>query len=178
MEIGNFNKDNLPEIDPGKMHTAAVAIETGKSLAGIVLMLFIFLKFNFLRIFEKSGDEFLRYMGMGFRVILIIFFVLLVISFIENLITLILLYSGEQDTSRMALLLKISGLMRSGGGFFFVFVFGAMFGGFGGFAAFAENVEKDENAENIGIVFMLIGIGICISAVVSFIKLLIKEMNS
>ena len=178
MEFRQFNRDDIPNINPEKLHTAVIAAEVGKSLAGLVLMIFVCVKLNFLQAFVNADDEFLHIMGIGIRVLLVIFFVLLLVSFIENLILLIFMARGEQDTPRMLMLLKISGVMRSGAGFFFMFVFGMLFGGFGAFAIFSTNVTKAEGTEIFGAIFMLIGIGLCISAIVSFVKMLIKELNS
>ena len=177
MEYNRFNRDDLSNrIDPAKLQTARVAAETGKALAGVILLVYFLTRFDFFRAFENSGDEFLHFMGSGLRVLVIIFLVLAVISFLENLLTLILLFRGNTDAPLVQMLLKISGVMRSGTGYFFMLIFGILFGGFGAFATFSTNVTKAEGTEIFGAVFMLIGIGICIAAIVSFIKMLIKEL--
>lgn len=161
-----------------RLQTAVYAASLGKSLAGLAMLVFMILKIDTLKFPAQDNSSFVIAFMTGMKILLFVFAAILAISVIQNVIALVIVVRGDEGSLFGERFLRIVTAVKSGLSYLFMAAFGVAFGGMGAFAAFAKDVQKDDGVEIFGIVFLLIGIGMVISSLVSGVKSVKADLNS
>lgn len=127
------------------------------------------------KVMLSQGDKTLNVFGNGFIILLILMMVLGVLSALRNLVTLILMITGNDTDGFGRKYIIVMGLMESNAGRMIQIVMGAIFVVFSVFAisSGADNLAEGSSVEGLYIVsgvFIAAGLGLAIAGIVGMIK--------
>ena len=172
----NFNMNN-GELNPENEKTlniAAAGVGVVKYLVAAGVMLYILFGNRLLDKFEETGDQVMMTAAGAMKIMLAAFLVMCVAALVQNLILLIILLKGDQETDFGMRFIKISGVIQQSAGNVIQFVMGALFAVVGIWSMTgADGMVKEGDEKGfliVGAIFAVAGIGCAIGAVIGIIK--------
>jgi hypothetical protein len=137
-------------------------------------MLYILFGNDLIDKFEGTGDQVLMSVAGAMKIMLAAFLIMCVAAFIQNLILLIILLKGDQETDFGMRFIKISGVIQQSAGLVIQFVMGAVFAVVGIWSMTGAGGVIKEGDENgfliVGGIFAIAGIGCAVGAIIGLVK--------
>ena len=161
-------------MDDNNIRKAAAAMGVIKYGIAVAVIIYILATNIILPRFAETGDPVFMTVGSGMKVMLIAFLVMSAAAFVQNLIALIIMVKGDEETDFGSRYLIITGVIGKCAGQVIQLVMGILFAFLGIWSMTGASGMIKEGDEKgfliVGGIFAVAGIGCAIGAVVGLVK--------
>ena len=168
-------------MDDRQIRKAAAAAGVIKYGIAMAAMIYILATNIILPKFAETGDPVFTAVGSGMKVMLIAFLVMSAAAFVQNLISLIILLKGDEETEFGSKYLRISAVIGESAGRVIQIVMGVLFAFMGIWSMTGAGGMIKEGDEKgfliVGGVFAAAGIGCAIGGIIGLIKTCKDALN-